>query len=119
MQTRLHLLADEPGTYAGQNQQYSGYGYSEMKFNAIATTREGFDAWVEKVRQSQQTLDPTRYKTLEQPSESTPVILFSSVKSGLFDTILHQFNPTMEMHSGAMKKAPGTLPMQPDDSKGS
>jgi cytochrome o ubiquinol oxidase subunit 2 len=24
MQTRLHLMADEPGTYAGQNQQFSG-----------------------------------------------------------------------------------------------
>ena len=29
MQTRLHLLADEPGTYAGQNQQFSGEGYAK------------------------------------------------------------------------------------------
>ena len=30
-QTRLHLLADEPGTYSGHNQQFSGRGYAGCK----------------------------------------------------------------------------------------
>ncbi len=50
MQTRLHLMADEPGIYAGQNQQFSGRGYADMHFKAIAVSREQFEAWVQKAR---------------------------------------------------------------------
>jgi len=114
MQTRLHLLADEPGTYAGQNQQYSGHGYANMRFDAIATTREAFDDWVEKVRQSPDTLDSARYAALEKPSPSAPVTFFSSVKPGLFDTILHQFDQTMNMHSGTVKEESDARPEKPD-----
>ena len=52
MQTRLHLLADKPGTYAGHNQQFSGRGYADMHFKANAVSREEFQAWVQKIRQS-------------------------------------------------------------------
>lgn len=37
MQTKLHLIANEPGTYKGISASYSGSGFSGMKFNAIAT----------------------------------------------------------------------------------
>ena len=46
MQTRLHLLANKPGTYAGQNNQLSGRGYADMHFKAHAVSREKFQAWV-------------------------------------------------------------------------
>src|SRR4030042_5898398 len=36
MQTRLHLLADKPGVYTGQNQQLTGRGYSDIHFQAQA-----------------------------------------------------------------------------------
>jgi cytochrome o ubiquinol oxidase subunit II len=29
-QTQLHLMADEPGTYDGHNQQFSGPGFADM-----------------------------------------------------------------------------------------
>ena len=54
MQTRLHLLADKPGTYAGQNNQISGRGYADMHFKAHAVSREEFQAWVQKIRQSKE-----------------------------------------------------------------
>lgn len=111
MQTRLHLLADEPGTYSGQNQQYSGYGYANMRFDAIATSGEAFNAWVDKVRQSPQTLDTARYGQLAQPSPSTPVTYFASVKPGLFDHIMHQINPAMGVHAGTGAEKPGHTQM--------
>lgn len=37
MQTQLHLIADEAGTYDGISASYSGPGFSGMKFKAIAT----------------------------------------------------------------------------------
>jgi len=45
MQTQLHLIANEAGTYKGISSNFSGRGFSGMKFNTIATpTREDFDA---------------------------------------------------------------------------
>ena len=93
METKLHLMADEPGQYIGQNQQFSGAGYPAMTFKAIADSREGFEAWVNKVRQSPERLDVARFKELQKPSSSVPVLYFSTVDPGLFDYIIHQYNP--------------------------
>jgi len=93
MQTRLHLMADEPGTYAGQNQQFSGRGFSDMFFQAIAVSREEFEAWVQKAKQSPDRLDLSQFKELEKPSIGHPVTYFSPVKTDLFDSIIRKYSP--------------------------
>ncbi len=96
MQTRLHLLANKPGTYAGQNNQISGRGYADMHFKAHAVSREEFQAWVQKVRQSKELLDLDRYEQLAQPSAGYyPVTYFSAVKPDLFLYILRKFDPDL------------------------
>ena len=104
MQTRLHLMADEPGTYAGQNQQFSGRGYADMKFKAIAVSGQQFNAWVQKVRQSSEKLSLVRFEELKKPSIDYPVSLFSSVKPGLFDHIMGRFRKTMNINQDVLKK---------------
>ena len=94
MQTRLHLLADKPGTYAGQNQQFSGRDYADMHFKAQAVSLEEFQAWVEKIRQSPEKLDLERYEKLANPSVGHPVTYFSSVKPDLFQYVLRKYDPT-------------------------
>ena len=94
MRTRLHLLADKPGTYAGHNQQFTGRGYADMHFEANAVSSEEFQSWVQKVRQSQGKLDLDRYEKLAKPSVGYyPVTYFSSVKPDLFEYILRKYNP--------------------------
>jgi len=93
-ESRLHLMADEPGTYAGHNQQFSGRGYADMHFKAIALSREQFEAWVQNTRRSPDRLDAMRYAQLAKPSVVHPVIHFSSVAPGLFDHIVSQFLST-------------------------
>jgi len=90
-QSRLHLLAGEMGSYAGHNQQFSGRGYADMHFKAIAVSREQFEAWVQNTRQSPDKLDPARYKKLAKPSVGHAVMYFSSVKPGLFDLIIRKY----------------------------
>ena len=103
MQTRLHLLANKPGAYAGQNQQFSGRGYADMHFKANAVSREEFQAWVQKIRQSPEKLDLDRYEELAKPSVGYhPVTYFSSVKPGLFEYILRKFDPTWGKNPGPM-----------------
>jgi cytochrome o ubiquinol oxidase subunit 2 len=89
MQTRLHLLADKPGRFMGRNVQYSGRGFADQQFAAIATgSTEQFDAWVAKVKASPDTLDAETYERLAKPSAKVPVTYYSGVSSNLFDKII-------------------------------
>ncbi len=101
MTTKLHLLADEPGTYVGQNQQLSGAGFSTMSFKAVAASPQEFAAWVDKVKRSPDTLDSARFAALREPSAGDPPAYFSSVEPGLFETIVKRFHH----HPGAMESA--------------
>ncbi|WP_175923357.1 ubiquinol oxidase subunit II [Burkholderia latens] len=92
MQTRLHLIADEAGDYAGTSANFSGRGFSDMKFRTLAEPREQFDAWVRKVKASPERLDATVYGTVAQPSEKAPVRYFSSVDPRLFHNIIAKYN---------------------------
>lgn len=92
--SRLHLLASKPGVYVGQNQQFSGRGYSDMNFKVIATSAKGFKAWVRKTRQLPDKLDLTRFEKLRKPSADYPVTTFSSVRRGLFDEIVASYHTT-------------------------
>lgn len=105
MQTRLHLMADEPGVYRGQNQQFSGRGFSHMHFKAIALPPEKFLAWVKKTKQSSNKLDLARYEEIEKPSLGYPVTNFSSVKPNLFDHIIFKYDPMMKPHAMQKKSA--------------
>jgi len=111
MQTRLHLMADEPGVYFGQNQQFSGRGFADMNFEAMANSREEFEAWVLKAKESPDGLDLPRYEELRKPSVGYPVTYFSSVKPDLFDYIISQYMP-VSVNAGAMSKEPHSTPMK-------
>jgi cytochrome o ubiquinol oxidase subunit 2 len=103
-QSRLHLMADEPGTYAGHNQQFSGRGYADMHFKAIAVSREQFDAWVQNTRRSPDKLDSVRFEELTKPSVGHPVMVFSSVAPGLFDHIVDKYLSTgIKPEAGSIK----------------
>lgn len=118
MQTRLHLLADEPGAYAGHNQQLTGRGYADMHFKANAVSREEFQSWVQKIRQSPEKLDLARYEKLAKPSVGYhPVTYFSSVKPDLFKYILgkYKYNPTPGKNPGPMSGGSVSTHARTDD----
>lgn len=92
METRLHLLADEPGSFIGRNVQYSGRGFADQQFEAMAVSKEGFDAWVAKVKQSPDKLDAGAYSKLAKPTMGHPVTYYSAVEPNLFDTIIAKYS---------------------------
>ncbi|MGF6261530.1 cytochrome o ubiquinol oxidase subunit 2 [Paraburkholderia youngii] len=92
MQTRLHLIADHTGDYAGLAANFSGKGFSDMKFRTLASSPEEFNAWVEKVRASSDRLDMDRYHAVSEPSEKDPVRYFSTVDPKLFNNIIAKYN---------------------------
>jgi cytochrome o ubiquinol oxidase subunit 2 len=91
MRTRLHLLADAPGQFMGRNTQYSGAGFSDQHFEAIAASTEDFGAWVAKVKQSPNRLDAAAYRALAAPSRGHAVTYYSAVAPDLFDSIIAKY----------------------------
>lgn len=68
MSTALHVEADQPGIFEGENMQFSGTGFADQKFQAKAMTLPDFDAWVAQVRANGVPLDATTYAVLAAPS---------------------------------------------------
>jgi cytochrome o ubiquinol oxidase subunit II len=98
MQTQLHLIANSPGTYAGLSSAFSGPGFSDMHFGAVATSRQEFDEWVRKAKASPLSLDNVAYKSLEQPSVKNPVAVYTNVAPGLFEGIVNQYTAAPMAH---------------------
>ncbi|MEJ2398125.1 MAG: ubiquinol oxidase subunit II [Gammaproteobacteria bacterium] len=91
MRTRLNLIADKPGTYHGQNMQFSGRGYADMNFKVLAKQDAGFQDWVASVQKSDKKFDMTALAQLQKRTIANPVAHYGSVKPQMFQTILDQY----------------------------
>lgn len=89
MQTRLHAVINKPGEYEGLSSNYSGDGFSHMRFKFHGVDQQDFDAWVARVKQNGVALNRDTYLKLEKPSTKEPVRYYSSVENGLYDAILN------------------------------
>jgi cytochrome o ubiquinol oxidase subunit 2 len=103
METRLHAVLNQPGEYEGFSANYSGAGFSDMKFAFHGYEAGEFNKWVGKVKKDGIALNRTTYRTLVKPSEKNPVQYYSSVESGLYRSVLSMCvdpGPScMSMHS--------------------
>lgn len=88
MQTKLHLIADTTGDYRGISANFSGDGFSDMKFTARVSSPEQFDQWVKSVKQSPQQLTMTTYNKLIQPSTNDVVNYFAAENNNIFETVI-------------------------------
>jgi cytochrome o ubiquinol oxidase subunit 2 len=102
MQTKLHLIADSPGVYAGLSAAYSGEGFSDMRFDAVAGSRQEFDQWVQQARKSPLKLDKAAYSVLEQSSSNNPVAIYTDVDPGLFDGVVNKYMHMHDKHGHAL-----------------
>jgi cytochrome o ubiquinol oxidase subunit II len=98
METSLHLMADKPGSYFGENTQYSGLGFPYQHFEAVAKPRRGFEKWIKEMKKSPRVLDEKSYSELARPSVRNPVTYYSSVKPRLFEDVMAKYR------RGDMKK---------------
>jgi cytochrome o ubiquinol oxidase subunit 2 len=90
MQTELNAVMNTPGDYEGFSSNYSGAGFSGMRFRFHAMDQAGFDGWVAQVREGGTALDREAYLALEKPSEREPARHFATVSDGLYDAILNR-----------------------------
>ena len=88
MTTHLSLLADKPGEYPGFSANFSGDGFSEMRFVVKSVPAGDFNAWLEQVRGTGSALDDAGYAKLAKPSKAVPPTTYRSVEPKLFERII-------------------------------
>ncbi|MEM1404342.1 MAG: ubiquinol oxidase subunit II [Pseudomonadota bacterium] len=91
MENRVHLMATEPGEFMGFSSNYSGFGFSGMKFKTIATDRGGYETWLADVRRAPNPLDEVTLAGLREKSRDVPAMYFSDVDPLLFSNIIDQY----------------------------
>jgi cytochrome o ubiquinol oxidase subunit II len=89
MQTRLHAVINSPGEFEGFSSNYSGEGFSQMRFQFHGLDASGFENWISQVRQNGTALNKDTYLKLEKPSPRGPVRYFGAVEDGLFEAVLN------------------------------
>jgi len=88
MTTALNLLADHPGEYAGMSAQFSGDGFSGMRFTVESLPEGAFGQWVSTTKNDGPVLDRHGYDELSKPSKYVAPFTYRAVDSGLFDRIV-------------------------------
>lgn len=105
MVTQLHLKADAPGSFRGENTQYNGDGFYQQKFTARAMSSAGFKAWTELVKAKGIPMTSVTYAAIRQRSTKeetrtalnadqmpTAALYFSDMPSDLFHDVVQSFH---------------------------
>jgi cytochrome o ubiquinol oxidase subunit 2 len=90
METKLHGVFDKTGTFDGFSANYSGWGFSDMRFKVKSLPAPAFDQWVAAAKASGEgDLGRAAYLKLEKPSQKEPVRRFATVDPQLFDAVVN------------------------------
>ncbi len=103
MTTKLHLMADQPGTYQGVSANLSGEGFSGMRFTTESTSSADFDTWVREAKVSPNMLSADEYEQIAHPSKNVVPATYWSVESGLYDKIIMKYMEPKAPESGEIK----------------
>jgi cytochrome o ubiquinol oxidase subunit 2 len=90
MQSQLHAVLNRPGDYEGYSANYSGAGFSDMRFRLRGVPQAGFDQWVRQVQATGTGLTTDGYLALERPTEKHPPTLYSAAPAGLFARVVNR-----------------------------
>jgi len=93
MRSKLHLLANETGTYRGTSANLSGSGFAGMSFEVKSTSDSEFNEWAENVRTSSKGLDFQEYNQLAKPSSYVDPEFYSLEQDNLFELIIKKYSP--------------------------
>jgi cytochrome o ubiquinol oxidase subunit II len=87
MTTRLNLLADHAGDYPGLSSNFSGDGFSDMRFVVRAVSAADFSRWLTATQGQGEMLGGEAYSQLTRAETDVSVRSYGSVEQGLFERI--------------------------------
>jgi cytochrome o ubiquinol oxidase subunit II len=103
MTSQLSLQADEPGDYPGISAQFSGDGFSDMRFVVHAMAADDYARWLASAKDRGAILDNTAYAALTQQSSNLKATTYHGVDPKLFDSIVNETAPD----AGGAQEQPG------------
>ena len=93
MTSQLSLQADEPGDYPGISAQFSGDGFSDMRFVVHAMAADDYARWLASAKDRGTILDNAAYAALAQQSSNVKATTYHGVDPKLFDSIVNETAP--------------------------
>ncbi|NNM60767.1 MAG: ubiquinol oxidase subunit II [Steroidobacteraceae bacterium] len=102
MQTVLHALINKPGNYKGFSANFSGSGFTDMRFRFLGMSAADFANWVSGIKAGGGNLDRRTYDALAKPSKAEPVHRYASYARGLYSRILNHCVDPGQMCMGRM-----------------
>jgi cytochrome o ubiquinol oxidase subunit II len=89
MTTQLNLQVDDPGRYEGISAQFSGPGFSDMRFAVTAESAAEFEHWLADARDHGGALDDATFAELLRPNRAGGELTYGAVPQDPFDAIAH------------------------------
>lgn len=89
METQLNAVMNKVGVYDGFSSNYSGEGFSQMRFKYHGVSQGDFDAWVAKTKAGG-ALTRAEYVLLDKRTIRHPITRFGTVDKGLYDLVLNR-----------------------------
>ncbi|MEB0140233.1 MULTISPECIES: ubiquinol oxidase subunit II [unclassified Undibacterium] len=90
METTLNAVINHVGIYDGFSANYSGAGFSDMRFKFHGMNSENFAQWVATTKAKTPVLNRADYLQLEQPSIKDPVRHYGRVDADLYHAIVNR-----------------------------
>ena len=90
METTMNAVINRPGVFDGFSANYSGAGFSDMRFKMHGVSAPDFAKWVQTTRAGGGALGRADYLALEKPSIRNPVHRYGGVDPALYGAILNR-----------------------------
>jgi len=90
MTTHLNLLAERPGDYPGLSANFSGDGFSDMRFLVHVVPASEFSSWRARATGEGAVLNADTYSHLARTAVDAQMQTYRSVDPNLFDRIVQQ-----------------------------
>jgi len=87
MTTQLNLQADKAGSYPGLAAQFSGPGFSDMRFTLRAESSKGFVAWIARTHAQGGVLNGSKFAELARPTRAGGELTYGSVVEDPFEFV--------------------------------
>ncbi len=107
MTAKLHLISHEEGVYKGLSTNFSGEGFSGMKFETHVTSYDEYIRWLNTVRGSPYSLTFEKYTQLARPTKNHSVEYYASTEENLYTRIIMKYMPSMKQLPSSLYQREG------------
>ncbi|CEI58722.1 ubiquinol oxidase subunit II [Candidatus Portiera aleyrodidarum] len=89
MISKNFLISNKKGNYIGMSTNFSGKGFSGMKFKVLVVSLKNFEIWIKKIKEYRKQIN---YKILLNKSINSKIEYYSSLENNSLKVLINKFN---------------------------